>query len=115
MYLLLYAVVLAIFWFRALRLTPERYPNVNEQELFNFRWHLLKRYRQYAVFFILVFILAFINGALGSYAHSHLGQKLYMNLFYGLTIFILAVNLVILTIIIRNAIAHYQYRRSLGI
>lgn len=114
MYLLIYAIVLLIFWVLALRINPERHPQVDPDVLMAFRWRLLKSYQRYAGFFILTFLLSTGNGMLASYYEKH-PEHLYKVLFYGLTVFIFALNVAFLIYILRKAIQHHQERRLLGL
>lgn len=71
MLLLIFAIVLALFWVRATRLTPEKYPAANPDDVIAYRMHLINNYRRYAGFFMLLVLLAIINGMLRSYGFTH--------------------------------------------
>ena len=72
MFLLLYAIFLIFFWFRAVFwLTPERYPNAQPAAIFNFRKYLLSLYGRYAGLLIFSYFLALANGLLAGYFQRH--------------------------------------------
>ncbi len=72
MFLLLYAIFLIFFWFRAVFfLTPERYPNAQPAAIFNFRKKLFNLYGRYAGLFIFSYFLALANGLIAGYFQRH--------------------------------------------
>jgi len=77
MLLLLYAIILAVFWLRAVFwMTPERYPSAQPVAIHNFRKKLLDNYKLYAAFFIIAYFIAFTNGSLAGYFQRHQELKL---------------------------------------
>lgn len=107
----IYAVILIIFWIRATRITPERYPNVDPDTLLTWQVGKLQDYRQYGGFLLIWIILALSNTALGNYYLRH-PSTLIHNTYLGFIIFTIAVMVTTLTIIGLRAYRRLQWQRS---
>ena len=55
---ILYAAILLFFWLRALRITPERYPNASPENVELWRAALIVSYKRYAIFFFVYIALS---------------------------------------------------------
>lgn len=115
MFLLLYAIVLAIFWLRAVYwVTPKHYPGVPEEAVFNFRKKLLDQYKAYAAFFIIAYFIAFLNGSLAGYFQRHQELKLMhlsLVIFTGISIIF---DLGVLIFIILNCVKNLKISAGLN-
>lgn len=111
MLLLIFAIVLACFWVRASRMTPAKYPNVDQEVVMTHRTHLLQLYRRYAGFFIILVILAIANGMLRGYGLTHKAAG-FVYASDILTLVITAIGIYVLFIAAKNALANYRKVKS---
>ncbi len=58
MLLIIYAFILLGFWIRALRIKPENYPNVSEEDISTWKALLIRAYKLYAILFFLMIIFS---------------------------------------------------------
>jgi hypothetical protein len=68
--LVIYILALFVFWMRAQKLTPARYPDADPAALATWRKRKLMLYRRYAAFFIIWLALAFTNTILIHHGHG---------------------------------------------
>jgi hypothetical protein len=62
MILVILALMLMIFWVRALRITPEKYPSIDAEIILEWQSRLIKSYKRNSVLFFIYFVLALLNG-----------------------------------------------------
>jgi hypothetical protein len=57
---IIYGIILLGFWIRAVRIFPENYPHVHEDDLNIWKKELISSYKIYAIFYFIMIIFALI-------------------------------------------------------
>ena len=113
---IIYGLVLVVFWILALRIKPEHYPLAKPEDVLQWQGGKLYDYRRYSGYLLIWILLAFINGALGSYAYKHTPpSKLLHYTFYGLLGLTIVVVIFSLVDILLHAIRRHRWAKSVGI
>jgi len=71
MLIILYAVVLIIYWVMSSRITPEKFPHVDQNHILEWRYRRLHNCQRYAALLVIYILLAVGNGYLAGYAIKH--------------------------------------------
>ena len=115
MFIILYGIGLAFFWFRAARLNPEDYPQLPEAVFIEWKSRRLRSCRKYAALFILQILLAFIIGIIG-HSVTRAGDSFFESpgYFQALVFFQMGYTAFILLYTAHSAWRNYQYGRAIG-
>ncbi len=114
MIIAIYGIVLIVFWILTLRINPEHYPNTKPEDVQNWQAGKLYDYRRYAGFLLIWIILAFVNGAFGSYLYKHPSHTLNI-VYYALVSLTAAIMIVTLVYIALRAYKRNQWAKQVGI
>lgn len=113
MLIIVYAIALILFWILALRLNPERYPQVEPAALALFRQYKLSLYRRYAALLVVWILIAIINGVVVNMAGHH-PSPFWRTAAWSMVSLTLAFVVVLFYYILRNAIRNHRHGKAIG-